>query len=82
MSLIREDDIEVYLRGVTYRNKINRVVNKLMSRLKWLPMQKRYDIFEEAVTKHQSIKKNNIKKQILLQDKIKASSESYIKTPD
>lgn len=38
-SLIREDDIEVYTRGVTYRNKINRVMNKFLSRLKWLPMQ-------------------------------------------
>lgn len=38
-SLIREDDIEVYIRGVSHRNKINKLVNKFMSRLKWLPMK-------------------------------------------
>jgi hypothetical protein len=36
-SLVREDDIEVYIRGVAHRNKINKLVNKYMSRLKWLP---------------------------------------------
>ena len=34
-SIIREDDIEVYLRDVTYRNKCSKVINKFMSRLKW-----------------------------------------------
>jgi len=51
-SLIREDDIEVYLRGVCYRNKINRVVNKFMSRFKWTPMERRFEIFERAITHH------------------------------
>lgn len=36
-SLIREDDIEVYLRGVTYLNKVNRSINKLIQRVKWMP---------------------------------------------
>jgi len=40
-SLIREDDIEVYIRGVAHRNKINRMFNKYISRLKWLPMLKK-----------------------------------------
>ena len=48
-SLLREDDIEIYTRSVTYRNKVSKVVNKFMSRLKWLPMLHRYDIFEKAI---------------------------------
>ena len=48
-SLIREDDIEVYVRGTTYRNKINKVVNKFFSRLKWLALNSRYKVFENAI---------------------------------
>jgi predicted transcriptional regulator len=45
-SLIREDDVEVYLRATSYRNKVSKLVNKFISRLKWLPMQHRSAIFE------------------------------------
>ena len=37
-SLIREDDVEVYLRGVSYKSKLLKVMNKFLSRLKWLPL--------------------------------------------
>ena len=37
-SLLREDDIEIFTRSVSYRNKVSKVVNKFMSKLKWLPM--------------------------------------------
>jgi len=37
-SLIREDDIEVYMRGVSYKNKVAKTVNKFMTRLKWIPL--------------------------------------------
>ena len=63
-SLIREDDIEVYIRGTSYRNKINKLVNKFMSRLKWLPMEQSYDILQQAVGMHHDIKEANIKAQI------------------
>ena len=49
-SLIREDDIEVYVRGTTYRNKINKTVNKLISRLKWLALDQKYAIMESAIS--------------------------------
>lgn len=51
-SLIREDDVEVYVRGTTYRNKINKTVNKFMSRLKWLPMHSKYQLFEKSIESH------------------------------
>ena len=63
-SLIREDDIEVYIRGTSYRNKINKLVNKFMSRLKWLPMEQSYDILQQAAGMHHDIKEANIKAQI------------------
>jgi hypothetical protein len=37
-SLIREDDVEVYMRGVSYKNKVSKTVNKFLSRAKWLAM--------------------------------------------
>jgi hypothetical protein len=49
-SLIREDDIEVYIRGVAHKNKLNKTVNKFISRLKWLPMLHKQTIYEGAVT--------------------------------
>jgi len=60
-SLIREDDIEVYIRGISYRNKVNKLVNKFMSRLKWLPMERSFDILEKAVEMQHDIKEANIK---------------------
>ena len=61
-SLIREDDIEVFIRGTTYRNKVNKTVNKFISRLKWLPMEQKYKIFEKVIDRHLSIKQSNIKR--------------------
>ena len=39
----------MYIRGVSHKNKINKVVNKVMSRLKWVPMKYKYEIFENAI---------------------------------
>jgi hypothetical protein len=60
-SMIREDDIEVYIRGVSYRNKVNKLSNKFMSRLKWLPMERRFEVFTQAANVSNEIKQNNIK---------------------
>lgn len=51
-SLIREDDIEVYTRGVSYNNKVSRVINKFLSRAKWMPLLHRYSIYEKALKSH------------------------------
>lgn len=59
-SLIREDDIEVYTRGTTYRNKINKVVNKFMSRIKWLPLMSKYEVFEKSIEEYFKLKDANI----------------------
>jgi hypothetical protein len=59
-SLVKEDDIEVYIRGVSHKNKLNKLVNKFMSRLKWLPMKNKYEVFENAVTDHLELKQQNL----------------------
>jgi hypothetical protein len=69
--LIREDDIEVYIRGVTHRNKINKLANKLMTRMKWLPMLSKYEIFEKAITAHYKMKSNNLERQNKMHDRVK-----------
>ncbi len=48
-SLIREDDVEVYIRGVVYKNKVSRVVNKFIQRIKWLPLHKKTEVFEQSI---------------------------------
>lgn len=51
-SCIREDDLEVYLRCVTYSGKVTKMVNKFLARLKWLPLSKRFDVFEGMAYKY------------------------------
>jgi hypothetical protein len=38
MSIIKQDDVEIYMRTVCYDQKINRVTSKFLARLKWLPL--------------------------------------------
>jgi hypothetical protein len=70
-SLIRDDDVEVYMRGVSHRNKILKTVNKFMGRLKWLPLAKKWKIFEEAVEQAWDQVNKNIERQNELKDQIK-----------
>ena len=49
MSIIRRDDIEVYLRSVTYDQRVNALMSKFLARIKWLPLYRRFDIFIDAV---------------------------------
>jgi hypothetical protein len=80
--LIREDDIEVYMRGVTYRNKINKVVNKFMSRMKWVPLRNRYDVFERAIEGGIALKNANIKRQTDMLDRVSNRvKQIHIMTP-
>lgn len=51
-SLVREDDIEVYIRGVSHRNKLTKTVNKFINRLKWLPMLHKQAIYEDSITSY------------------------------
>lgn len=59
-SLIREDDLEVYIRGTSYRNKVNKTINKFLTRVKWLPLKQKYQIYEKACQRYFRIKEDNI----------------------
>jgi hypothetical protein len=61
MSIIRQDDIETYLRTVTYDQKINRLMTKFLARLKWLPLYRRFEIWSDAVESYAKIKEGNVK---------------------
>ncbi|CDW83349.1 UNKNOWN [Stylonychia lemnae] len=58
ISSLRRDDIEVYLRTVTYEQKIQKLVSKYLARLKWMPLYKRFEIFQDA-RGEQTIPKNS-----------------------
>lgn len=45
-SVVRQDDVEVYLRIQTYRNKLYRAPEKLAASIKWLPYSHRFDVWK------------------------------------
>jgi hypothetical protein len=75
-SAIRSDDIEVYTRHVAYSGKINKVVNKFMSKLKWMPMCSRFDIFEAMINQYFFIRDENLKDQAKLLEDIDADAKA------
>ena len=75
-SLIREDDILIYSRSCSYRNKVSKAVNKFMSRLKWLPMTHRYDNYEKAIESKNAQKEANIKSQLDFIERIDARARN------
>jgi hypothetical protein len=60
MSIIKQDDVEIYLRSICYDQKINRLMSKFLARIKWLPLQARFDIWNETVESYCKIKDLNI----------------------
>ena len=42
-----------------------------MTRLKWLPMLSKYEIFEKAITAHYKMKSNNLERQNKMHDRVK-----------
>ena len=82
-SLLREDDLEIYTRSVSYRNKVSKVVNKWMSRLKWLPMLHRFEVYERAIASKERQKAANIQAQFDFIDQIDARARSmHTVTPE
>ena len=63
VSVIRADDVVIYLRTVTYGQKINRLMTKYLARLKWLPLHRSFEIFNDATEFYFKIKEANVKNQ-------------------
>ena len=74
--MLREDDIEIFIRSTSYRNKVSKVINKFMSRLKWLPMLHRFAIFEKACESRQAAKNANIERQFKFIEEIENRAKS------
>jgi hypothetical protein len=78
MSVVRPDDVETYLRTVTYDQKINRLMTKYLARLKWLPLYRRFEIFSDAIESYFKIKELNVKNQEKLLEKIHTKGTAII----
>ena len=48
ISAIRADDIDVYLRTITYEEAITRNTERFIQRAKWIPNGQRFKIFDES----------------------------------
>jgi hypothetical protein len=55
-SSIRQDDLEVYMRITTYRNKLFRLPEKLATTLRWIPYSDRFEIWQESRRELKKIK--------------------------
>jgi hypothetical protein len=47
-SLIRQDDVESYIRTTTYQNKLFRGSMKFVNNIKWMPYLKRFEIWRSS----------------------------------
>ena len=61
LSALRADDIDVYLRCITYEEKITRWVEKILAKAKWLPLTHRFEIYSASIEEFQNVKNNSIK---------------------
>ena len=56
-SAIRADDIDIYLRYVTYEEKSTRNAERFIQRAKWVPMTARFEVYRLAVLYYQELRK-------------------------
>jgi len=49
LSALREDDIDVYMRIITYDEKITKHAEKFIQRAKWVPFSKRFDVYRDSI---------------------------------
>jgi hypothetical protein len=63
LSAIREDDIEVYLRIVTYNERCTMNTQKFIQHAKWVPMSHRFEVYSDSIEYFQEIRNNSIKRQ-------------------
>ena len=54
-------------------------MNKFISRLKWLPLYSKYEIFENAIGDFFDLKNENIKRQNTLVDRIRERAHKTLK---
>ena len=71
------------MRAVSHKNKLLKTVNKFLSRVKWLSLAKRYDIYENAVTSYFNQKKRNVDRQQDMCQRVESKiSSQQVMTPE
>jgi hypothetical protein len=63
MSTLRIDDIDVYLRLMTYEQRIFKNAERLIQRLKLVPMRHRFEIFTSAQDYLRTLKAESLERQ-------------------
>lgn len=63
MSTLRIDDIDVYLRLMTYEQRIFKNAERLIQRLKLVPMRHRFEIFTSAQDYLRTLKAESLDRQ-------------------
>ena len=62
-SALRSDDIDVYLRCITYEDKIMLPADKFVRRVRWVPMTHRFEVYQDSIECFQSMRNAAIGKQ-------------------
>ena len=78
ISVLRLDDIDVYLRSITYEEKIMRMADRFVQRVKWLPSSHRFEIYKESVHFFQELRKAEVTRQSEHIEEIHAYGEKLI----
>lgn len=45
---LRVDDIDIYTRVVSYEHSCNKLAERLVNRVKWVPLTHRFDVYRQA----------------------------------
>lgn len=54
--MLRLDDIDVYLRQITYEEKISRTAERFIQKAKWLPLSHRFELYKKSVFYFQQLR--------------------------
>ena len=63
LSALRADDIDVYLRCITYEDKVSRIAEKFVRKAKWLPLTHRFEIHKDTIETFQKIRNTSLTEQ-------------------
>jgi hypothetical protein len=79
-SAIRTDDIEVYLRYLTYEEQTTRLARKFLHRCQLLPLQHRHEIFRDSAHEYQKLRNQSIQAQLNHTEAVRVRGKLIIET--
>ena len=63
-SVLRPDDIDIYLRCITYEERIAGTADKFVQRAKWVPLVHRFEVYKDSVQHFQEVRRASIDSQL------------------